>query len=33
MGELFDAKQKAWVKTKLKDEAVFQMKLRIESES
>ena len=32
MGELLDVKQKAWVKAKLKDEAVFQMKLRLESE-
>ncbi|MEX2054065.1 MAG: nucleotidyl transferase AbiEii/AbiGii toxin family protein [Candidatus Colwellbacteria bacterium] len=33
MGELLDGKQKVWVKTKLKDEVVFQLKLRLENES
>ena len=29
MGELLDEKQKAWAKTKLKDEAIFQLKLKL----
>jgi len=32
MGELLDAKQKDWVRTKLKSEVVFQLKLRLEHE-
>ncbi len=31
MGELFDAKQKAWVKLKLREETIFQLRLRLES--
>src|SRR3990167_4825626 len=30
MGELLDEKQKAWVKTKLRTEVIFQLKLRME---
>ncbi len=33
MGELLDEKQKAWAKTKLKDEVIFQLKLKLENES
>ena len=32
MGELLDEKQKAWAKTKLKDEVIFQLKLRLDNE-
>ena len=32
MGELLMEKQKAWVKAKLKNEAIFQLKLRLENE-
>lgn len=32
MGELLDAKQKAWAKTKLRTETIFQLKLKLESE-
>lgn len=32
MGEVLDEKQKAWVKAKLKDEVVFQLKLMLENE-
>lgn len=32
MGELLDAKQKDWVRAKLKNEIVFQLKLKLENE-
>jgi hypothetical protein len=32
MGELLDAKQKDWVKAKLRTETIFQLKLKLESE-
>lgn len=32
MGELLDAKQKDWVRTKLRTETIFQLKLKLESE-
>ena len=32
MGELLNEKQKAWVKEKLRSEAIFQLKLRLENE-
>lgn len=32
MGELLDSKQKNWAKTKLRAEAIFQLKLRLENE-
>lgn len=33
MGELLDAKQKNWVKTKLRIETVFLLKLKLQNES
>jgi len=32
IGELLDAKQKAWVKLKLREETLFQLRLRLENE-
>ncbi len=32
MGELLDTKQKAWAKTRLRNETIFQLKLRLEGE-
>jgi len=32
MGELLDEKQKAWVRTKLRTEVIFQLKLKLENE-
>lgn len=32
MGEILDEKQKAWVRTKLKSEIIFQLKLRLKNE-
>lgn len=32
MGELLDEKQKAWVRAKLRNEVIFQLKLKLESE-
>lgn len=32
MGELLNEKQKAWVRAKLKNEIIFQLKLKLESE-
>ncbi|MDO8806613.1 MAG: nucleotidyl transferase AbiEii/AbiGii toxin family protein [Elusimicrobiota bacterium] len=32
MGELLDSKQKAWVKNKLRAEAIFQLKLKLDNE-
>jgi len=29
MGELLDEKQKAWVKTRLRTETIFQLKLKL----
>lgn len=33
MGELLDSKQKAWAKTKLRAETIFQLKLKLEGEN
>lgn len=33
MGELLDEKQKAWAKARLKEDALFQLKLKLENES
>lgn len=33
MGEVLDAKQKAWAKTKLRPETIFHLKLRLENEN
>lgn len=32
IGELLDGKQKAWVRAKLRDETIFQLKLKLENE-
>ena len=32
MGELLDAKQKDWVRAKLRTETVFQLKLKLQNE-